>query len=475
MKKMYSVLVGALLLTSTPLMAQEADAWKAGVDTLDAVIKKNPKAAEDLVKVYTKGNKKNLEFLYAVGQAYLAADQVPVAQEYVEKLRKANSKDARSYLLEGDIKLHNNDAGGAAQMYANAQYFDPNNKEALVKQALIYKKANPDECIRLLKELQQKDPSYAGVNRQLATLYFDKGDYKSAAIYFDSLIKSPEARESEFANYAVSLLQANDAAKAKSVSEAGVQKYPNSVPCQRLAMYADITLKDTDAAAKSVERYFKSTPADKLIAYDYIYRATFYQLTKQFDKAAQDYENLYAKDPKQYAVLANAADVYEDEGQYDKAISIYDTYLKALASNGKQPQAADLYKKGHLLYARASQENTSADVKAKDYAAAAQAFAEVDKLEPDNYMGSFWQGRVAAALDPDAKAATAKPFYTKALQLLDAKNDPAKYSSQIVECLKYLGYAAYQAKDIKTAKENWQRILTLDPNNEVKEALTHLK
>lgn len=484
MKRLYSFLVGALLLTGTPLLAQTThEPWQAGVDTLSTVIKKDPKAAEELVKTYMKGNKKNTRLLYEVGQAYLDADSlatetapnIVIANEYVAKIQKIKREDPLSYLLDGDIKLHLNKAGEAATAYEQATYFDPNNKEAAVKKALILRKANPDECIKQLLAIHQQDPSYAYVNRQLLNLYYkEKKDYKAAAPFFESIIKSEDSRESDFTSYAFSLLS-SDPAKAKSVAEAGLQKYPSSISCKRLLMYADIASNSPSAAA-SVEKYFSTTKPEDQLYYDFIFRAMFNSNNGKYAEAAADYEQAFNKDKKQTNCLSKASDAYEKAGDFGKAIDTYKTYLDDLKAANKTLTFDDVFKAGRLHYSRASQSETPADVKAADLKAAGDAFDEAAKLDPNNASSYFWHGRVGAALDPETKTFVAKPYYTKALDLLKAENNPEKNKSELIECLSYLGYAAFQSKDIATCKDYFKQVLTLDPTNKgATDALSNLK
>lgn len=474
MKRLYSYLVGALLLTSTPLLAQNAqEPWQAGVDTLSNVIKKDPKAAEALVKTYMKGNKKNTRLLYELGQAYLDADaeatetapNIVIANEYVAKIQKIKREDPLSYLLDGDIKLHLNKAGEAATAYDQATYFDPNNKEAAVKKALILKKANPSESIKQLLAIHNQDPTYGYVNRQLAGLYWDQGKYKEAAPYYEQLVKSPDVRESEFTRYGFSLLMSNNPVKAKEAAQLGLQKYPGSVACLRLAMYADVASNDP-AAGASVDKYFASTATDQISVYDYYYRALYYTNNGKYAEAAADYENAFKKDNNQVQYLASAADAYQKAGEYGKAIDAYKTYISDLTAKNKPITYAIKFKEGSLYYSRASQENTDPNVKAADLQAAGAAFDEAAKLEPNNPQSYLWHGRVGAALDPETKTFAAKPYYTKTLELLEAENNVDKNKADLLECLRYLGYAAFQSKDMATCKSYFKKVLELDPSNE---------
>jgi hypothetical protein len=111
-------------------------------------------------------------------------------------------------------------------------------------------------------------------------------------------------------------------------------------------------------------------------------------------------------------------------------------------------------------------------------------------MSPSSYLGYQWRARALAALDPESTQGSAKPDYEKALEMLELKNDPKKYSSDLIEAYRYLGYFHYLQYDAIKKNEDaearekakneslayWQKVLLLDPNNDVaKQAIAALK
>ena len=99
---------------------------------------------------------------------------------YFEKAKKADKKDPRISLLEGDIALAKKDVGTACQLYEQAIYFDPNCYEAYLKYARAYKSASPTMAIDKLNQLKQ----VAGVPQDV--LLLKAGTGKGA---LDALVK----------------------------------------------------------------------------------------------------------------------------------------------------------------------------------------------------------------------------------------------------------------------------------------------
>lgn len=148
MKRVQMFLAGAFIAVGS-LCAQSTDAeWQAEVAKLKGTIQTNPAQAAEEAEHLIKGkNKKNVELLVAIGNAYLDADKLPEAQEYATLARKANGKSALASVLEGNIAMKQKNAGLASQKYEEAIYFDPKCTEAYLKYADVYKSANASLAI----------------------------------------------------------------------------------------------------------------------------------------------------------------------------------------------------------------------------------------------------------------------------------------------------------------------------------------
>ena len=111
-------------------------------------------------------------------------------------------------------------------------------------------------------------------------------------------------------------------------------------------------------------------------------------------------------------------------------------------------------------------------------------------MSPASYLGYQWRARALAALDPESTQGSAKPDYEKALAMLEQKNEPKKYSNDLIEAYRYLGYFHFLQYDAvkkngdaetkeKAKNESlayWQKVLLLDPNNDIaKQAIAALK
>ena len=84
MKRVQMFLAGAFIAVGS-LCAQSTDAeWQAEVAKLKETIQTNPAQAAEEAEHLIKGkNKKNVELLTAIGEAYLQADKLSEAQMYL--------------------------------------------------------------------------------------------------------------------------------------------------------------------------------------------------------------------------------------------------------------------------------------------------------------------------------------------------------------------------------------------------------
>lgn len=62
---------------------------------------------------------------------------------------------------------------------------------------------------------------------------------------------------------------------------------------------------------------------------------------------------------------------------------------------------------------------------------------------PDSYMGNFWRARTNSVIDHLSTAGLAKPYYEKAIELIDPEKNP----KQLLEAYRYMAYYYYLQED----------------------------
>ena len=459
------------LLFAGMVSAQTESDWKAGVNQVKEMIKSNPEGAWDLTEDLMKGkNKKNVDLILALTQVYLDANKTEEMTELIEKAKKADKKDPRISLLEGDIALAKKDVGTACQLYEQAIYFDPNCYEAYLKYARAYKSASPTMAIDKLNQLKQ----VAGVpqdvllqaDKAMAEVYYSNNKFSDAAKAYESFIHTDVATESDIMSYAFALFMSHDFEASYEIASKGLQQNAESTGFNRLAMYNLIDLKRYEEAAKIADVFFNQLKDVNYSGLDYRYYGALLNATKDYAGAVTQFEKAYELDTASIELLQQISEAYNNGGNYDKGIETYKKYCDLLPAEEKT--AENIFTLAGMYYDQGTDTvNVTLEKRQLALQEADTLYAQVSELAPDSYTGYFYRGHTRSAMDPETTQGLAKPYYEKVVELLLAKNDP-RYNRILITCYSYLGYYYMlqgKPEDYAVSKEYWNKILAIDPNN----------
>ena len=354
MKRVQMFLAGAFIAVGS-LYAQSSDAeWQMEVAKLKETIQSDPAQAAEQAEQLIKGkNKKNVELLTAIGEAYLQADKLSEAQMYAALAKKANGKSALASVLEGDIAAKQKNAGLASQKYEEAIYFDSRCTPAYLKYADIYKSANAGLAIEKLNQLKTLEPSNTAIDKKLAEIYYLKNDFSKAADAYSRFAMGPTANEEDLVKYAFALFLNHDFAKSLEVANMGLKKNPRHAAFNRLAMYNNTDLKRFEEALKAADVFFNECDKADYSYLDYMYYGHLLEELKKYDEAVGQYEKAVELDPTKTDLYKNISSAYEQKNDYKKAIGAYHKYYSSLE---KEKQTPDLqFQLGRLYYGAGTQ------------------------------------------------------------------------------------------------------------------------
>ena len=457
-------------LLSAGMVAAQTPEWQAGVDQVKELVKSNPEQAWDTAEDLMKGkNKKNLDLMLALANVYFEAGKVEgeEMEELLEKARKADKKDPRVSLLEGDIALSKKNAGQACQFYEQAIYFDKNCYEAYLKYAQAYKSASPAQAIAKLQELKQVAPDYLEADKALADVYYANKRFDDAVKSYAKFIHTDIATEDDIVNYAFALFLNHDFEASLEIARKGLEQNPDHRIFYRLAMYNCIDLKRYDEANELAEVFFNQLKDVNYSGLDYRYYGALLDAQEKYLDAVAQYEKALELDTTQVELWSQISSTYENNGDYTKAIEAYKKYCETLDPEEKTMQ--NTFQLGRLYYGEGTSTDSvkvSVDMRAAALQEADTIFAQVAINAPDSYLGNFWRARTRSAMDPETTAGLAKPYYEKVAEMLLAKND-ARYNNVLIECYRYLGFYYLVQVDYPMSKEYWNKILAIDPENEL--------
>jgi len=429
-------------------------------------IKSNPKVADieiqNVLKLPT--SKKNPDYFIAAANAYLANNQIDQAIIYRDKAKSIKLKYAPLSVLAGDIELANKNVGNACSNYEVAILYDPNCEEAYIKYARAYKNVNTPLAIDMLNRLKQREPSFLLVDKELADIYYLNNDFDKAAKLYENYLQSGNSNVQDLTKYAMTLFLNKNYTKSLEIANLGLIKAPRNPGFNRLALYNNVALEKYDDALKSADLFFNKSDNPDISYYDYTYYGQALRATKQYDLAIDQFKNALKLDSTQVGFWKDISDMYNEKTDYKNAITSYERYMNSLSVDKRNSDV--IYDLGRLYFSLGNSKTDSANVKKTALIKADSVFAKVISLEPTEYRGYIWRARTNFSLDPETLQGLAKPYYDQTLTIVEAKAD-ARYNPVILECSRFLGYYYFLKKDYIQSKVYWNKILVIDPTNDM--------
>ena len=222
---------------------------------------------------------------------------------------------------------------------------------------------------------------------------------------------------------------------------------------------------------------FNQSDSAKFSYLDYAYLGNAFNGLKQADKAIEQYnlalQSEFDNKAKRAGVVKQLSDAYAEKEDYINAIERYKEYLEGI----EKATATDMAALGSLYTQHAS--------KLTDPVAKKEAFTQADgvyaglaeKYENAVEYANFMRARVNAQMDPDSKQGLAKPYYDKLIELIAPKAEKdASDKARLIEAYRYnIAYFFIVKEDKAQAKEFANKLIALDPNNEVAKQILGVK
>lgn len=296
----------------------------------------NKKEAEDQFKAAINTNKKDAALVAAVARAYANVDPVLYAKEIQKNIEKgmkmSKNKEPQIYVLQGDL-AKNEDKGLAAGYYEQAIIYEEEsgnvNPEAYVKYSNLYNKVNSDFAIGKLVELNEKLPTSALAQSELAEKYYDNNQLTRAAEQYGKYMKNPNHFQGDEQRYSGLLYFGKKYPESLEVAQQILTKDPNNEYMQRMVMLNKAALKDFTGAEEAAKKLFSHADA-KFTATDYTTYGDILGELKRPEDAVAAYTKAYELNPeKNKQILANISSMYTDLEDYQKAAEYMQKFVDA--------------------------------------------------------------------------------------------------------------------------------------------------
>ncbi len=442
----------------------------------------------------SSANAKDARVLIAIAAARYEAGDTAKWIEPLTAISFFDRKNSSAYIKAGDIysslaeKFPNSNYYGIASgRYEQALYYDPVNVEAMTKLAGIYFISRSYfEASNKLSKALELDSTYLPALKILGQVEYTLGKYDLASQHFGRYMALVENTLKVYPNdriQYINILYFNkEYAKANEFIEAALKTDPSNEVLLRLKGYTSYELNKNDEGLPAMIKFFtlrSVTDTNKIIPTDYEYYGKLLSRHGDDSLAVINLTKAVEMDPSNAGLYEDIAKSYEKMKKYKLAIDSYDK----LILTSKNISSATWFSKGRDLYFVANEIAKTADsLQRPAYIKLADsAFGMVCELSPNSHLGFLWRARMSADLDPETSQGLAKPYYEKAISMMEAKNDPEKYKKDLMEGYRYMGYynylkydAAKKAKDTAAVEQSraesmsyWQKILAIDPTDKI--------
>ncbi|QHV98426.1 tetratricopeptide repeat protein [Spirosoma endbachense] len=460
-----------------------------------ALAKKDRAAAKTLIDNAISATKsKDQNALIRAGEMYTLEETNDPA-EAIRLLTIADEKDKKNEnaeieMLLGDAYFLKNDGGNAISKYENALTITPNLAEANYKIGRLYLRGkNYVKAQEYFKLAIQNDPEFAPTYRAYADALANSRAYKAAATNYELYVqKSGTTDPEQLLDVARYKFLAQDYQGAIAYLDQLKGKINNPI-IDRMYGWAYSALGKNNESVESLNRFISTAP-QKVIYDDYKYLGRAYSQLGTPEGDSLSIINLEKAAPQD-----TTENLYREIGEklyknkkYDKAA----TYYAKTIANDKKPQNNDFLWLGLANYQyapRVGRDSTVAQmdtaqikqVKQQYYLRADSAFTQMaQRIEADGkkyplaYYYRAGANYYAYPNDKDKAASLAGPLYEKFIEQAIApdSSDKTDYKRYLVTSYKALAGFSILKKDDAKAKEYFEKVLAIDPNDEsVKKAL----
>jgi len=442
---------------------------------------------------------KNQDVLIRAGEMLTLSEKTNDPAEAIRLLTIADEKDKKNENAEiemalGDAYFLKNDGGNAISKYENALAMKPNLAEANYKIGRLYLRGkNYTKAQEYFKLAIQNDPEFAPTYLAYADALANSRSYKSAAQNYDLYVQKSGTTDPErLLDVARYRFLAQDYQGATSYLDQLKGKVNNPI-MDRMYGWAYYGLNQPQQSVDALSKFISSAP-DKVIYDDYKYLGRAYGMvnTPQADSLSIVYLEKAAPLDTTENLYRDIAKKYYDMKKYNKSAD----YYGKVVSTDKKPLNNDYLYQGLANYQygfRVGRDSTEAPMDTAQIRMARQmyfmradsAFGKMAaKIEADTAATSkyplayYYEGQSNYYAFPSAVSlarGTAVPYYEKFIEQATAETDQKakdSYKKPLITSYKFLASYYGSKNDDAKAKEYFNKVLELDPNDaDVQKAL----
>lgn len=448
--------------------------------------------------------------LAKIAESYIKEGKVDtsLALPLIREAMKIDGKNRDVNLIAGDIYILVNDGTKAIYYYNQAEFADPQSPTAEMKIGNIYVKGRAlQAAIPYFEKAIELNANYAPAYRELGQLYLSAQRFDQSKEYFKKYLDLTAGNIPAKTRYVNALFFAKDYDNVIKNVEDIFKVDKSRTYMNRIAGYScyEKNPPDYDRALAYMETLFKTVPADRILWKDYLYMARILAKKNQnYPKLADDLKGMeqqLEKDKSSLSTATTAADktkfkasIADDNnkinnqkdllakanaeidrafGEYAKVLTFKPgdrSLLTEIASNYNLFRRYDGVAKTLSKLLDSTKDNTEdlmrigrAYYNAEKYKTADSVFTSIVAKLPDYIPAYLWIANTYSKMDPDLKQGLAKPKFEKLIEV--AKTDSVKNAPAMMDAFGYLSYYHMMNTNFSKAKDYYNRMINLDPNN----------
>lgn len=461
----------ALYLGNTYLMTEETDSAKfyykkaeTGTDAYSfiakgkvALIESNDitSALVHIEKAVTMSRKKDSEVYFQAGYSTFMPKPVHTAQlvKYLEEAVAMAPANVYYALILGDVyQTMPNGGGKAMSIYEDMAAKYPNNALPFMRIGrLFYSSTNYPVAIENLEKANALNPNFGIVHKELGELYYIERKYEKAKEefkkYIDINANDPKAKSI----YLGFLYQFKDYQKAIDEINVYLKTDSTNYVYHRLLAYCYQELKQSKIAQLEIDKFWQYVGKNKVTKLDYTYAGKIAVSNGDTLNAINCLRTATEMDSTNADLQTDFALTLFNFKKYKESIA---QYKKRIAMPQKAASALDIYYLGRAYFAD------------KDFLNSDSTFATFVIMQPKSPDGYLWRAKSNVELDDKKNfKGLASPHYLKFIELGAA--DVARNKANLITAYNYLAIVSLTQKDEVKAKEYFNKVLELDPNNKI--------
>ena len=401
---------------------------------------------------------KNVAVLMEIAKAYIDTKNADAnyAIELLEKAIKKDKKNPEIYTLIGDAYSKLSNGSEAYSAYQKALQVDADYARASYRLGKIFTSQNNPVYLQYFNEALAADSLYAPALYEIYSHYYFR-DVTQAMTYLHKYIAASDySTENDYRLTDMLFLQKDYEAAIRNGKQLIEKEGENVSPrIYKLIANSYKNLNDNENALVYMQKYINGNTDTSYRFSDYETMGNIYAaLDRNVDSAAHYYamaaaQNIKASD--KFRLYKTIATLYANAKKYDQQAFWLQKYYdgNAVATN------VDLFNWGLAHYY------------AGEYNVADSVFAIYTEKYPDQQYGYYWRAKANVAIDTAMEMGLAIPHYLKVIEIAkqDTTNDVNR--KRLIESYGYLAsYKANHEKDYTGSMEYFEKILSLQPDNE---------